>query len=56
MKKFWSESLSISNRLIDASSADPFFRPAVELERLRLKAGGIWAAYKGIRRARLKNT
>jgi hypothetical protein len=53
--KFWSESLSISNRLIDASSADPFFRLAVELERLRLKAADIWAAYKGIRRARFKN-
>jgi CelD/BcsL family acetyltransferase involved in cellulose biosynthesis len=55
MKKFWSESLSISNRIIDASGADPFFRPAVELERLRLKTADIWTAYKGLRRARLKN-
>lgn len=56
MKKFWKESMSISNRLIDASGNDPLFRLAVELERLRLKASEIWAAYKGIRRARLKNT
>jgi CelD/BcsL family acetyltransferase involved in cellulose biosynthesis len=55
MKKFWSESLSISNRIIDASGADPFFRLAVELERLRLKTADIWTAYKGLRRARLKN-
>ena len=56
MKKFWSGSLSVSNRLIDATGADPFFRPAVELERLRLKIGDTWNAYRGIRRARLKNT
>jgi GNAT acetyltransferase-like protein len=55
MKKFWSESLAISNRLIDASSADPFFRLAVELERLRLKASDIWAAYKSKRRAPVRN-
>jgi hypothetical protein len=56
MKKFWSESLSISNRLVDASSTDPYFRPAVQLERLRLKAAEIWSTYKGIRRASHKNT
>lgn len=56
MAKFWSENLSISNRLIDASGSDPFFRLAVELERLRLKAADVWAAYKGKRRARIKKT
>jgi len=54
MKKFWGESLSISNRLIDASGTDPLFRPAVELERLRLKAAELWSAYKSQRRARLE--
>jgi hypothetical protein len=56
MKKFWSETLSISNRIIDASGTDVFFKPAVELERLRLKVADIWNAYRGRRRARLKNT
>lgn len=54
MKRFWSESLSISNRIIDASGADPFFTLAVEFERMRSRVSSIWNAYKGRRRARLK--
>jgi hypothetical protein len=52
MRKFWSGELSISNRLVDGLGRDPFFEPAVRLERLRMKASRMWNDYREQRRAR----
>jgi hypothetical protein len=55
MRKFWSEEISIANRLIDGLGTDRLFEPAARLEGLRLKLSEKWNAHKEKRRARVRS-